>query len=85
MKVVRKESPDLVLLDIIMPDVDGYQLCKEIKESYGSHIPVILFTAQPYEKEFIKDSYQDFGADDYIVKPFEAKDLLDKIENILKD
>ncbi len=83
-KTIRNERPDLVLLDIIMPYKDGYRVCEEIKSTFNESIPVILFTSQPYEKEFIKESYKDFKADDYMIKPFKANDLLTKIEQYLK-
>ena len=69
-KVVKTEQPDLIICDIIMPRLDGYALCKEIKELYRGKIPVILCTAKSYEKDLIENAHKDFGADDFIFKPF---------------
>ena len=84
LKTIKQEEPHLVLLDIIMPYKDGYMVCNEIKESFGSKMPVILFTSQPYEKDFIKDAHKDFGADDYITKPFKTEELLAKIVQLAR-
>jgi len=77
----KREKPDLILLDIVMPGKSGCDVCRELKadKSTGS-IPVIVFTAQYYEEEFIKTNTEGIGADDYILKPFDAKILLAKIK-----
>jgi len=82
--IIKKENPDLVILDIIMPYKDGYKVCEEIKGLFSNRIPVMVCTSQPYEKEFIKDAHKDFGADDYLIKPFESKILLEKIDKLIK-
>jgi DNA-binding response OmpR family regulator len=78
-KKIKNEHPDLVILDILMPYKDGYKLCEEIKEAFHDKIPVIIFTSQPYEKDLIKDAYKDFGADDYLLKPFEPGAFIAKV------
>ncbi|HOS83845.1 MAG TPA: two-component regulator propeller domain-containing protein [Bacteroidales bacterium] len=76
-------SPDIILSDIMMPDMDGYELCKKIKESLEtSHIPIILLTAKDLEEHILQGYTQ--GADDYIVKPCNEDVLLLKIQNILQ-
>lgn len=84
LKTIQNIMPDMVLLDIIMPEIDGYSLCKEIKSLYGNKIPIIIFTAQSYEKDLIQEAYKDFGADDYLTKPFDTQQFIQKIKKVLK-
>jgi len=85
MEVAKREKPDLILLDVMMPDKNGYEVCKELKSDKDtSNIPVVLFTAKPQQREYIKKGYKDVGADDYILKPFDPNDLLYKIRQLLK-
>jgi len=83
-KVIKSEHPDLVILDIIMRPVDGYAVCEEIKKAYGDKIPVLLCTAQSYEQDFIQNSYKEFGADDYILKPVKSEEFLPKVKALIK-
>jgi response regulator RpfG family c-di-GMP phosphodiesterase len=86
LEIAKKEKPDLILLDIMMPDKDGYEVCKELKEDPETRdIPIILFTAQPDQKAKIKKAFKTFGASDFILKPFEMDILLDKIKGQLKN
>ncbi len=81
---IRREKPDLILLDISMPYKDGYQVCDELRcDDETKHIPVIVFTAQPMEKHLIDKAHEFYGANDYIVKPFEFSALLEKIQKQL--
>lgn len=81
---VKREKPDLVLLDISMPHKDGYQVCDELRcDDETKHIPVIVFTAQIVEKSLIDKAHEFYGANDYIVKPFEFPDLLKKIQKYI--
>lgn len=82
-KTIKTECPDLILCDVIMPYQDGYKVCEEVKQSFSNKIPIILFTCQPYEREFIEEAYRDFGADDYLRKPFEKQELVEKIEKLI--
>jgi len=77
----RKEKPDLIILDLMLPKIDGYKVCRMLKfdEKYKK-IPIILFTARAQESD--KKMGQDVGADSYIVKPFEPKALLAKIKEL---
>lgn len=80
--MIQKEKPDLVLLDLIIPIVYGNGLCKRIKSDEElKHIPVILFTA--YSEIITAEKARDFGADDYIVKPFDTEELIEKIDKFL--
>ena len=78
--VFGEERPDLVLLDVMMPKLDGWQVCREIRRS--SSVPVIMLTAKG--ETFDKVVGFDLGADDYIVKPFDAKEVLMRIKAVLR-
>ena len=74
------ESPDLILLDIMMPEIDGYDLCQSIREF--SQVPIIMLTAKDSEQDTIDGL--DVGADDYVTKPFLSKELLARIRASLR-
>lgn len=78
----KSQSPDLIVLDILMPKMDGYEVCRMLKfdEKYKS-IPVIMLTAKAQDID--KAMGKKVGADDYITKPFETQDLVDKIKKHL--
>jgi DNA-binding response OmpR family regulator len=75
-------NPDLIVLDILMPKMDGYEVCRMLKfdEKYKS-IPVIMLTAKTQDID--KAMGKKVGANDYITKPFETQDLIDKIKKYL--
>ncbi len=79
----RAQKPDLIILDLMLPRVDGYKVCRMLKfdEKY-KHIPVIIFSARAQEAD--KKLAQEVGAEAYITKPFEPQALLAKIEELLK-
>jgi DNA-binding response OmpR family regulator len=84
-ELARSEKPDLVLLDIVMPDKGGCDVCRELKADPATRdIPVVVFTAQYPEEEYIKTNSEEIGADDYILKPFDAPTLLAKIKYLIK-
>ena len=79
----RKEKPDLLILDLMLPLMDGYKVCGFLKKDFRyAHIPIILFTARAQDKD--KFLGQEAGADAYITKPFEPTILLRKITELLK-
>ncbi len=82
LETARKENPDLILLDVMMPKMDGYKVCSLLKddERYAK-IPIVLFTAKAGEQTI--QASKEAGADDYILKPFEPSILLDKIRELL--
>ncbi len=75
-----KENPDLILLDIMLPRLDGWQVCREIRKS--SQCPIIMLTAKG--EVFDKVLGLELGADDYMVKPFEAKEVIARIRAVLR-
>lgn len=80
-RTFHQEHPQLVILDIAMPKLDGYQVCKRIREV--SNTPIIMLTAKGrYEEDIIKGL--DMGADDYLVKPFKVGELLARIRATLR-
>jgi DNA-binding response OmpR family regulator len=79
-EVVAEQHPDLVLLDIMMPVLDGFGACERIREF--SNVPIIVVTAKGEERDRVKGL--DLGADDYIVKPFSATELLARVRSVLR-
>ncbi|MBN2072746.1 MAG: response regulator transcription factor [Actinobacteria bacterium] len=76
----NEKKPDLVILDLMLPDMDGYDICKEIREK--TSVPVLILSARG--EEFDKVLGLELGADDYMVKPFGIRELLARVKNILK-
>ncbi len=76
----RTDSPDLVILDIMIPEPDGWQVCREIRLS--SNVPIIMLTAK--SETFDKVLGLELGADDYLTKPFEAKELVARVKAVLR-
>ena len=79
-KMLNNENIDIVLLDIGLPDGNGFDICKEIKQKQD--IPVIFLTAQDEETSVVLGL--DLGADDYIVKPFRTRELISRINSVLR-
>ncbi len=80
---VRKEKPDLVLLDIVMPGISGFEVCKMLREDESNNLmPIIMLTAQDNEDDKLEGL--ELGADDYITKPFNSRELLSRVRNTLK-
>jgi DNA-binding response OmpR family regulator len=79
----RKENPDLILLDLMLPKLDGYKVCRLLKfdERY-KHIPILMLTAKIQEKD--KATGMETGANEYITKPFEMDELMKKVKNYLR-
>ena len=80
---VRRQPPDLVISDVMMPVMDGYALCRAIKQDEAlNHIPLILLTAKAGQESKVEGL--ETGADDYIYKPFSADELLARAENLIE-
>ncbi|MBR5218162.1 MAG: response regulator transcription factor, partial [Clostridia bacterium] len=79
-KKFKSENPDLVLLDIMLPKMDGVQVCRTIREQ--SDAPVIMLTAKG--ETFDKVLGFEMGADDYVVKPFEPRELIARVKAVLR-
>ena len=75
-----REAPDLMLLDIMLPELDGWQVCREIRKK--SQCPIIMLTAKG--EVFDKVLGLELGADDYVTKPFEAKEVVARIKAVLR-
>ncbi len=76
--LIKREEPDLVLLDILMPDVTGFEVLAEVRKF--SSVPVIIFTA----RREIADAALKYGANDYIAKPFDPDRLVEKVKTVLE-
>jgi len=75
----RKERPDLIILDLMLPKMDGYKVCGLLKsDSRYSKIPIIMFTARAQDEDMRLG--KDLGAEEYVIKPFDPKLLLGKIK-----
>jgi two-component system response regulator ResD len=79
-ELAKSIEPDLVLLDIMLPVLDGWQVCREIRKT--SKVPIIMLTAKG--ETFDKVTGLEMGADDYVVKPFEVKELLARVHAVLR-
>jgi two-component system phosphate regulon response regulator PhoB len=80
---ITKQHPDLILLDIMLPGMDGVEICKVLRtENQTAEIPIIMLTAKGEEADIIEGF--EFGADDYITKPFSPKILLSRIKAVLR-
>lgn len=80
LEVYKRENPSIIVLDIMMPKLDGNGVCREIRKT--SNVPIIMLTAKG--ETFDKVLSLELGADDYIVKPFEPKELMARIKAILR-
>jgi diguanylate cyclase (GGDEF)-like protein len=81
-KMVASEKPDLVLLDVVMPGIDGFEVCKLLRKDESNNlIPIIMLTAQGNEED--KLAGLELGADDYITKPFNPRELVSRVRNTL--
>ena len=80
LELLNKQAFDLVLLDIMMPDMDGWEVCREIRKF--SKVPIIMLTAREQQEDIVKGLR--LGADDYMTKPFGEEELLARMEALLR-
>ncbi len=79
-KMNETEKPDLILLDIMLPQLDGWQVCREVRKN--SNVPIIMLTAK--SETFDKILGLELGADDYISKPFDTKEVIARVKAVLR-
>ena len=79
-KQFKQSPPDLMLLDLMLPGLDGWEVCREVRKT--SNVPIIMLTAK--DETFDKVLGLELGADDYIVKPFDMKELVARIKAVLR-
>ena len=77
LQLALEQDPDLILLDLMLPGMDGFEVCRQVRES-GSSTPIIMLTAREEEKDKILGL--DLGADDYITKPFSVRELMARVK-----
>lgn len=83
LKLVKEEKPDLVLLDVVMEDISGFEVCKILRDSESNNLmPIIMLTSQDSQED--KLIGLELGADDYIVKPFNNREMICRVRNTLK-
>ena len=81
LQVALKESPDLLILDLMLPTLDGMEICKELR-SQKKNIPIIMLTAR--DDEFDKVLGLELGADDYMTKPFSPREVIARVKAVLR-
>jgi len=80
LRLARQAAPDLILLDLMLPEVDGLDVCRELRKT--SHVPIIMITALGEETDRVVGL--ELGADDYIVKPFSVREVMARIKAVLR-
>jgi DNA-binding response OmpR family regulator len=80
LKILRRELPDIVILDVMLPEMDGFEVCKRIRSSFD--VPIIMLTARGDVTDRIVGL--ELGADDYLPKPFEPRELVARMQSILR-
>jgi two-component system phosphate regulon response regulator OmpR len=80
LKLIKNDQPDLIVLDIMMPEMDGFEVCREIRKDYS--IPIIMLTARGDVTDRVVGL--ELGADDYVPKPFEPRELVARIQTVLR-
>ena len=78
---VREHSPDLILLDVMMPKMDGFEVCRHVRQA-GHTVPILMLTAKGQEIDIVRGL--EAGADDYVTKPFSIRELLARIKAALR-
>ena len=82
LELLKKDKPDLILLDIMMPEMDGYEVCRQIKRNRKlKKVPVVMLTAKGQKND--AEEGLESGADDYIIKPFDPYELGERVREML--
>ncbi len=83
LRLVREEKPDLVLLDVVMPGINGFEVCRILRAAESNNLmPIIMLTSKDDHEDMLIGL--DIGADDYVIKPFDNRELLCRVNNTLK-
>ncbi|MGQ4911364.1 MAG: response regulator transcription factor [Candidatus Thorarchaeota archaeon] len=80
-RVAEQEMPDLILLDVMLPSIDGFEVCRRLKGGKFANIPILMFTARGFSSDIERG--REVGADEYIVKPFSGRALVATIKKHL--
>jgi len=81
--LILRQTPDLILLDLMLPTIDGLEICKRLKERPDTRgIPVVMVTAKGEEQDIVRGL--EMGADDYVTKPFSPKELIARVKTVLR-
>src|SRR5688500_10092584 len=81
LRALRQELPDVVLLDVYLPDVSGYQLCRRVRDDYGDSVGIMLVSAERRDP-FDRTAGLLIGADDYLIKPFAIDELIARVRRL---
>ena len=81
LEMVEQDSPDLIILDLMLPFLSGYQICKKLRQD-GNNVPIIMLTVK--DQEVDKVLGLEYGADDYVTKPFSLRELLARVNALLR-
>lgn len=82
LRKARTEEPDLIILDVMLPGMDGYEICHRLRaEPATARLPILMFSARSQEKD--KAVGQQVGADDYLTKPAEPSEIIRRVESLL--
>jgi two-component system alkaline phosphatase synthesis response regulator PhoP len=82
-EVCHKDPPDVVLLDVRLPDIDGFEVCRRLRDSFATaHIPIVFLTEK--NRQVDKITGLEIGAIDYITKPFDVRELKFRVRNALR-
>ena len=83
LEIIKNKKPDLVLLDLALPTMSGYEVCKKVKEDEKlKHIPILFLTA--IHVDDIQKKMKGYRADGYLIKPFEPEDMIKKVEKFIR-
>jgi DNA-binding response OmpR family regulator len=81
LRLIQEEAPDLILLDLMLPKLSGYEICRKLRAE-GNHVPILMLTARGEEADRVLGL--DLGADDYVTKPFSVRELLARVRALLR-
>lgn len=82
LELLEEAAPDLIILDVVLPDLDGYTVCRRIRHTFRKYIPILMLTAM--DKVDDRVDGLEVGADDYMVKPFEQRELAARVKALLR-